>query len=88
MPSTFVHPLVHNNSNSNRSSKSRSPSTTSDQAGVTAGGDETIQSTGNTAIGIAGTSERPTKRPRTMSKEKSPIKEQDTINEDEEPNPP
>ncbi|KAK9899892.1 hypothetical protein P389DRAFT_192193 [Cystobasidium minutum MCA 4210] len=75
MPSTFVHPLVHGTSN--RSSKSRSPSTPSDP---TAAGSSSTQAEDG--------SERSAKRPRTTSKEKSPFKEHSTIKEEDEPNPP
>lgn len=80
MPSTFVHPLVHNNSN--RSSKSRSPSTTSDNTHLPNITNEDM------ANSQSSTGERLAKRPRTTSKEKSPVKEQNTIKEEEQPNPP
>jgi hypothetical protein len=86
MPSTFVHPLVHGGGTSNRSSKSRSPCSVSDNAleGTAMNEDSgiTVSDVGY-ALG-----QRPAKRARTISKEKSPIKESDTIKEEEEPNPP
>ena len=73
MPSTFVHPLVH--TTSSRSSKSRSPSTPSDPSILAQAED-------------GSSNERQAKRPRTTSKEKSPVKEQPTIKEEDEHNPP
>lgn len=85
MPSTFVHPLVHTTT-SNRSSKSRSPSTPFDNTQLPNLMGEDIGNLHSSAS--TSTGERMAKRPRTTSKEKSPIKEQNTIKEEDEPNPP